>query len=219
MPQKLLQKPSRRQPKSEQLLTQFESAARKQGYSRIAGIDEAGRGPLAGPVVAAACLLAEGVFFPGIDDSKCLTEKKRLLLFQQIQEETVYGIGIVSPEVIDEINILQATHRAMREAVAQLSTKPDYLLVDGRPVRFPGYISESIIKGDSRSQSIAAASILAKVTRDQIMLDYHEQYPEYGFDQHKGYGTIKHRQMLTLLGPSPIHRQSFSYRKVEIISN
>lgn len=192
-------------------LIQIEAAVRSRGFQQVVGVDEAGRGPLAGPVVAAACLIAEDLFFPGINDSKVLAPQKREELFEQLRIKTTYGIGIISHEVIDSINILQATHQAMREAVAQLPFTPDYILVDGRPVDFGGIPSEGVIKGDSRSQAIAAASILAKVTRDRIMLYYHEQYPEYGFDEHKGYGTEKHLQMLAKYGPSPIHRRSFKW--------
>jgi len=210
-------KPSRALPKSERerlsRLVAIESGLRKRGYSRIARIDEAGRGPLAGPVVAAACVIAEGFFFPGIDDSKKLTPTQRKDLFKRVtaHSQVDYGIGIVEPSVIDSINILQATLLAMRRAVENLPSSPDFLIVDGPQLPFDStFPSRGIIRGDSQSQSIAAASIIAKQTRDQIMFKYHETYPEYGFDSHKGYGTPKHREALQVHGPCPIHRRSFA---------
>lgn len=193
-------------------LTELESAARAKGYRCIAGVDEAGRGPLAGPVVAAACSIPGKLYFPGINDSKLLLPKKRKILFEQLvgHEGVHYGVGVIEHNVIDQINILQATLEAMRAAVKQLPVQPDCLLVDGVHVFLESVYSEPIIKGDSRSQMIAAASIIAKETRDQIMIEYHKQYPEYGFDEHKGYGTEKHRKALAKYGPCPIHRRSFS---------
>ena len=177
----------------------------------ICGIDEAGRGPLAGPVVAAACILPTACEILYLNDSKKLTEKRREELFVEIQEKAVsFGVGIVSPAVIDEINILQATYEAMRQAVEKLSVRPDVFLNDA--VVIPG-IDESrqvkIIKGDAKSVSIAAASILAKVTRDHMMDEYDALFPEYGFKKHKGYGTAAHRAAILEYGPSPIHRRSF----------
>ncbi|NGX61411.1 MAG: Ribonuclease HII [Chlamydiae bacterium] len=191
----------------------LESEARSVGFTRIAGVDEAGRGPLAGPVVAAACVLGEGVAFPGIDDSKTLSSQTREALFSEItgHKEVAFGVGIVSAAVIDQINILQATLQAMREAVLALSVPPDFLLVDGTHLPFPDFPSRKVVKGDSLSQSIAAASILAKVTRDKMMLEWDQEYPEYGFASHKGYGTRRHREALAKYGPSPLHRKSFSY--------
>ncbi|NGX53751.1 MAG: Ribonuclease HII [Chlamydiae bacterium] len=193
-------------------LVKFETEARKRGFERIAGVDEAGRGPLAGPVVAAACLISRGLFFEGINDSKLLTEKRRKALFLQItgHPNVQYGVGIVEPKVIDEINIYQATILAMHQAVEDLPELPDFLLVDAMPLAFRKLPGEIIIKGDMRSQSIAAASIIAKETRDEIMIEYHNRYPQYGFDQHKGYGTVKHKKALEEHGPCPIHRFSFA---------
>ncbi len=193
-------------------LVKFETEARKRGFERIAGVDEAGRGPLAGPVVAAACLISRGLFFEGINDSKLLTEKRRKALFLQItgHSDVQYGIGIVDAKVIDEINIYQATILAMHQAVENLPELPDFLLVDAMPLAFRKLPSEAIIKGDLRSQSIAAAAIIAKETRDEIMIGYHRRYPHYGFDQHKGYGTKNHKKALKEHGPCPIHRFSFA---------
>lgn len=193
-----------------QQLLRYEEAARRLGYRFIAGVDEAGRGPLAGPVVAAACSIPEGIFFPGINDSKQLTAKQRASLFKEIttHPDVVYGVGIVSHEVIDQINILQASIKAMIDAVEALKIAPDYLLVDGLKLPHPTP-SEKIIKGDAKSQSIAAASIIAKETRDGLMETYHEKWPHYGFDRHKGYGTKKHVEAIRKHGPCPIHRSTF----------
>jgi ribonuclease HII len=189
----------------------FEENARMKGYKVIAGIDEAGRGPLAGPVVAAACILPEGLYLEGVNDSKKLTSDQRQQLFDKItaHPEIVFSIGIIEPSVIDQINILQATFKAMQEAVNKLGIKPDYLLVDGSLIPTFKLPAEAIIKGDSLSQSIAAASIIAKVTRDEIMLEYHAKWPQYGFNSHKGYPTRQHLLSLAEHGPSPIHRISF----------
>lgn len=183
----------------------------------ICGIDEAGRGPLAGPVVAAACILPTDCEILHLNDSKKLTEKRREELFVEIQEKAVsFGVGIVSPAVIDEINILQATYEAMRQAVEKLSVRPDVFLNDA--VVIPG-IDESrqvkIIKGDAKSVSIAAASILAKVTRDHMMEEYDRLYPEYGFAKHKGYGTKAHLDAVREHGMCPIHRRSFLKKFME----
>lgn len=195
-----------------QAMSTFERFVREQGFRKIAGVDEAGRGPLAGPVVAAACILPDGVFFERLNDSKQLTAKQRDELFAQMLQTQglCYGLGIVDAGKIDEINILQATFLAMQHAVAALPQKPDYLLVDGnRSPRF-SIPSEAIIEGDARSVSIAAASILAKVTRDRLMEKYDTQYPQYGFSKHKGYGTAQHMAALTAHGACPIHRKSFA---------
>lgn len=182
-----------------------------EGYSIVCGIDEAGRGPLAGPVVAAAAVLPKDATILWLNDSKKLSEKRREELFQEIQEKAVtYGVGVVSPAVIDEINILQATYEAMRQAVSVLSSEPDILLNDA--VIIPGIDEKKqvkIIKGDAKSVSIAAASILAKVTRDRMMGEYDKLYPEYGFAQHKGYGTKAHMDAIREFGVCPIHRRSF----------
>lgn len=176
----------------------------------ICGIDEAGRGPLSGPVVAGAVILPKDCEILFLNDSKKLSEKKRELLFEEIQEKAVaYGVGIVSPARIDEINILQATYEAMRIAVSKLKVKPDILLNDA--VTIPGIdiMQIPIVKGDAKSISIAAASILAKVTRDHMMVEYDALYPEYGFAKHKGYGTAVHINAIKEHGPCPIHRRSF----------
>ena len=176
----------------------------------VAGIDEAGRGPLAGPVVAAVVILPKDIFLPFLNDSKKVTEKRRDVLFDQIKQEAIaYGIGIASNALIDEINILQATYEAMREAVSKLNKTPDILLVDA--VHIPGINIKQvgIVKGDAKSVNIAAASILAKVTRDRLMLEYDKIYPEYGFASNKGYGTAKHIEALKAYGACDIHRRSF----------
>lgn len=192
-------------------LSLHEDEAREQGFRTIAGVDEAGRGPLAGPVVAAACILPEGLLVEGVDDSKKLTPRQRMELYQRLTQDPsiVYGIGIVDAILIDQINILQATFRAMILAASALATKPDFILVDGSQV--PKFVipTRALVKGDSLSQSIAAASIIAKHTRDQMMADYHAQWPHYGFDSHKGYGTRKHLLAIQMHGACPIHRMSF----------
>lgn len=188
----------------------FERDAAGRGFLSVCGIDEAGRGPLAGPVCAAAVILPDGLEIPGLDDSKKLTEKKREALFPVIEEEAVaFGIAFASEQEIDEVNILQATFLAMRRAFDALSAPCGYALVDGNrmpPLPVPG---ETVVKGDGRSMSIAAASILAKVSRDRLMLEYAKQYPQYGFEQHKGYGTKLHVERLREFGLSPIHRRTF----------
>ncbi len=188
----------------------FEYERQYADYTYVCGIDEVGRGPLAGPVVASAVILPKDCDILYINDSKKLSEKKRELLFDEIMEKAVaVGIGIVSPERIDEINILQATYEAMRMAVSNLSVKPDVLLNDA--VKIPGIdaIQVPIIKGDAKSASIGAASIIAKVTRDRLMVQYDEVFPEYGFASNKGYGTAVHIEALKTIGPTPIHRRSF----------
>lgn len=189
---------------------EYERNAAQQGYTTVCGIDEAGRGPLAGPVYAAAVILPDGLEIPGLNDSKKLTEKKREALFDEICEKAVaYGIGCASEQEIDEINILQATYLAMRRAVEQLPVAADYALVDGNrmpPLAIPG---ETVVKGDAKSASIAAASILAKVSRDRVMLLMDPVYPKYQFAKHKGYGTKVHREALLTYGPCPIHRKTF----------
>lgn len=196
------------------LLLRFEREAQQQGYKCVVGVDEAGRGPMAGPVVAAACHIPDGVFIPGINDSKQLTAESREEIYSKLSAhpDVSYSVGIIDHQIIDEINILQASIKAMIEAVDAIKVTVDYLLVDGLKLPHPVHPSLKIIKGDSLSYSIAAASIVAKVTRDRIMKEYHELYPEYGFDQHKGYGTAKHREALEKYGPSPIHRRSFSFK-------
>ena len=176
----------------------------------ICGVDEAGRGPLAGPVCAAAVILPEHLELPGLNDSKKLTDKKRRELFPIIKEQAVaYGIGLASEKEIDAINILQATFLAMERALAQLQVRPDLALIDGNREKDFGLPVKTVVKGDSLSANIAAASILAKVTRDDLMLELAKQYPEYGFDIHKGYGTKAHYAALTEHGASPVHRMTF----------
>lgn len=193
-------------------LTRFEKEARCKGYQAIVGIDEAGRGPLAGPVVAAACLIPQRIYFRGINDSKQLSSQQREDLFLEItsHKRIVYGFGIISHLEIDRFNIYQATILAMLQAVAALSIIPDFMLVDGMKLPHPTIPCQKIIQGDGKSQSIAAASILAKVTRDRLMREYDEQWPQYGFKQHKGYGTEQHLKALKEYGPCPIHRRSFA---------
>ena len=176
----------------------------------ICGVDEAGRGPLAGPVCAAAVILPPHLQIPGLTDSKKLTDKKRRELFPVIQEQAIaYGIGFASEKEIDEINILQATFLAMERALAQLAVKPDLALIDGNREKDFGLPVKTVVKGDSLSANIAAASILAKVTRDDVMLQMADEYPGYGFEIHKGYGTKAHYAALERLGACPIHRMSF----------
>lgn len=176
----------------------------------VAGIDEAGRGPLAGPVVAAAVILPKDIFLPFLNDSKKVTKKRRDVLFDEIKQNAIaYGIGIASNTLIDEINILQATYEAMREAINELEKTPDVLLVDAVHIPDINIKQVGIVKGDAKSVNIAAASILAKVTRDRIMAEYDKIYPEYGFASNKGYGTATHIAALKEVGPCAIHRKSF----------
>lgn len=189
----------------------YERDLSHKGYRSIAGIDEAGRGPLAGPVVAAAVILPEGLQMPGVTDSKKLTILKRETLFDVVMENAIAtGVGIAQPEEIDEINILQATLKAMLRAVDKLITSPDYLIIDGINTLDRDIPQQSIKKGDSLSISIAAASIIAKVTRDRMMLEYDKQYPSYGLASHKGYGSKLHRDAIANFGPCPIHRKTFA---------
>ena len=188
----------------------IEDECRAEGYTIICGVDEAGRGPLAGPVCAAAVILPDHLDLPGLNDSKKLSDKKRRELFPLIKEQAIaYGIGLASEKEIDEINILQATYLAMERALAQLDGKADLALIDGNRAKDFGMPVKTVVKGDSLSASIAAASILAKVTRDDLMEAYAEEYPGYGFEIHKGYGTKAHYAALTEKGPSPIHRMTF----------
>ena len=176
----------------------------------ICGVDEAGRGPLAGPVCAAAVILPANLEIPGLTDSKKLTDKKRRELYPVIKEQAIaFGIGFATEQEIDEINILQATFLAMQRAIDQLAVKPDLALIDGNRQKDFGVPAKTVVKGDSLSASIAAASILAKVTRDDLMLKQAEIYPQYKFDIHKGYGTKAHYEALREFGPSPIHRMTF----------
>ncbi len=198
---------------------EFEQPLWQSGIARVAGVDEAGRGPLAGPVVAAAAILPPRwaqsglpAALAGLNDSKQLTEAQREQYFEFLTAcaEIEFAIAAVDAGVIDEINILQATHRAMNDALALLSPMPPHALVDGRPVKTLRVPQTAIVKGDARSYSIAAASVLAKVTRDRRMLEYHAQWPEYGFAEHKGYGTAKHLAAIAKHGACPIHRMTFA---------
>lgn len=194
-------------------LLEFEAEARSEGYRRVAGVDEVGRGPLAGPVVACAVILpANESVLEGLTDSKqlCAARRKELAGQLQLLPGITIGAGVVSPADIDRLNILRATHQAMLHALGELDPPADYILVDGRPVPGLPAPSRAIVKGDALSASIAAASILAKVIRDAMMVDFEETYPGYGFAAHKGYGTAEHLAALERLGPCPIHRVSFA---------
>ena len=190
---------------------EFEKAAVNSGFSCICGVDEAGRGPLAGPVCAAAVILPEGTVIEGLDDSKKLTEKKREKLYDIIKQTAVaYSVAYGTLEEIETVNILEATYLAMNRAIDGLTVKPDFALIDGnrvpRGIKIP---CETVVKGDSKSMSVAAASVLAKVTRDRLMLEYDKKYPEYNFKKHKGYGTKEHTELIKQYGPCEIHRLSF----------
>lgn len=189
---------------------EFEKQAISDGFISVCGVDEAGRGPLAGPVCAAAVILPLDCEIEGLNDSKKLSEKKRDALYDIIKEKAVaYSIAMVDEKTIDEINILQATFKAMREAVNGLSVKPDLALIDGNQKPQSGIEERTVVKGDAKSMSIAAASVLAKVTRDRFMLELDEKYPEYQFKKHKGYGTKLHYEALEKYGVSPVHRVTF----------
>lgn len=199
-------------------MNRYEIEIRSKGYTYIAGIDEVGRGPLAGPVVTAAVILPEDFYLPGIDDSKKLSEKKRELFYEVIKNEAIsIGVGVISPAEIDRINIYQATKKGMLEAINELSQTPDYLLIDAMRLTTP-YPNQSLIKGDSKSVSIAAASIIAKVTRDRMMKELHEDYPDYHFASNMGYGTKEHLEALNECGITIHHRKSFSPVK-EMVEN
>ncbi len=187
----------------------FEQKLWERGYKRVAGVDEAGRGPLAGPVVAASVILPTDVSILGINDSKKLTQKRREDLYGWILGYASVGVKVINHEMIDEINILNATKKAMVGAVEDMVGQPDYLLIDGTIALLTKIDQEYIIKGDEKSMSIAAASIIAKVTRDYIMEDLHELFPMYGWDTNKGYGTRKHRDAIQKYGPTAYHRMSF----------
>ncbi len=195
---------------SEKNMWEIEDTLTEKGVGVICGVDEAGRGPLAGPVYAAAVILPPHLEIPGLDDSKKLTDKRRRELMPIIQEQAIaYGIGYATEKEIDEINILQATFLAMERALAQLKIQPELALIDGNRQKDFGIKVETVVKGDSRSANIAAASVLAKVTRDDYMEAMALEYPGYGFEVHKGYGTKAHYDALRELGPSPIHRMTF----------
>lgn len=195
---------------SEMTMWEIEEEVYAEGYTVICGVDEAGRGPLAGPVCAAAVILPRGHQIPGLNDSKKLTDKKRRELFPLIKEHAIaYGIGMATHEEIDEINILQATYLAMERAISQLEGKADMALIDGNRAKDFGMAVRTVVKGDSLSANIAAASVLAKVTRDDLMVEMAREFPGYGFEVHKGYGTKAHYEALRNLGPCPIHRMTF----------
>lgn len=195
---------------SEMTMWEIEEEVYAEGYTVICGVDEAGRGPLAGPVCAAAVILPRGHQIPGLNDSKKLTDKKRRELFPLIKEQAIaYGIGMASHQEIDEINILQATYLAMERAIAQLEGKADIALIDGNRAKDFGMAVRTLVKGDSLSANIAAASVLAKVTRDDLMVEMAKEFPGYGFEVHKGYGTKAHYEALRNMGPCSIHRMTF----------
>jgi ribonuclease HII len=214
--QRLLQQQEREWVKKEkekeefETLTRYEKELRLQGFTHIAGIDEVGRGPLAGPVVTAAVILPHDFFLAGLNDSKKLSETKREEYYEYIRENAIsIGVGMVHAEEIDSINIYQATKKAMNEAIVHLPVQPDYLLIDAMKIHSP-FPSQSIIKGDSKSISIAAASIIAKVTRDRMMKEYAVKYPGYAFEKNAGYGTKDHLMGLKRFGVTPLHRKSFA---------
>lgn len=189
---------------------EYEQSAELKGYKAICGVDEAGRGPLAGPVCAAAVILPPNTIIDGVNDSKKLTEKKREALFDVIKESAVsYSIAYASVEEIESINILNATMLAMKRAVEGLDVKADYAMIDGNKMPPLDIDGETIVKGDAKSMSIACASILAKVLRDRLLYEYAKEYPQYQFDKHKGYGTSAHREAILEYGPCPYHRMSF----------
>ena len=191
-------------------MLEFEKMYSEKGYKAVCGVDEAGRGPLAGPVCAAAVILPENTVIEGVNDSKKLSEKKREALFDVIKEQALsYSIAFASVEEIEEVNILNATMLAMKRAVEGLDIKADYAMIDGNRLPDLSIDSEFIVKGDAKSMSIACASILAKVSRDRLLYKYAEEYPEYLFDKHKGYGTKAHVEAIKKYGPCPYHRLSF----------
>ena len=195
---------------AEKNMWEIEEALAEKGVGVICGVDEAGRGPLAGPVYAAAVILPDHLEIPGLDDSKKLTDKRRRELMPIIKEQAIaYGIGIATEKEIDEINILQATFLAMERAIAQLEGKAEFALIDGNREKDFGLPVMTVVKGDSRSANIAAASVLAKVSRDDYMDEMAKQYPEYGFEIHKGYGTKAHYEALRTYGHCPLHRVTF----------
>jgi len=192
-------------------MTEYERKCYEKGYKLVAGVDEVGRGPLAGPVVAAAVILGEGVLIPGVNDSKKLSEEKREYLYDEIKSKALcWSIGIVDEKVIDEINILNAACLAMKKALDGLADKPDYILLDAVTLKDVDIPQKGIIKGDALSLSIAAASIIAKVERDRMISAYDELYPHYAFSKHKGYGTREHIECIKKYGLLPIHRRSFT---------
>lgn len=197
-------------------MLKIEDSLYSEGYEYICGIDEAGRGPLCGPVVAAAVILPKDKYIEGVNDSKKLSPKKREKLYDDIKKEAIsVGIGIVDVDIIEEINILNATKLAMIKAVKELKIKPDYLLIDGNQLIDIDIEKQTVVSGDAKSESIAAASIIAKVTRDRMLVNFDKLYPEYGFAKHKGYGTKMHIEAIKKYGLTPIHRKSFCKKFVE----
>ena len=196
----------------------FEQEAFAEGFKIVAGVDEAGRGPLAGPVVASACILGKNFCIKGIDDSKKLSHQQRLKIYEQlvVDKNIVFAVGVVEPSVIDEINIYQATIVAMNQAICSLSIQPDIALVDGLKLPHPTIVTRKIIRGDQLSLSIATASIIAKVIRDKIMVELDKVYPGYGFAEHKGYPTKKHKIAIQTLGPTPVHRLTFNGCQIDL---
>ena len=191
----------------------FEKNLVEPGYKYVAGVDEAGRGPLAGPVVAAAVILPEEFSSNQLNDSKKLSSSKREIIYNElmnVDSKVISAFAVIDEVVIDKINILRATHMAMAQASSNLSIEPSFVIIDGMPIKDFPFNNESIIKGDSKSLSIAAASVIAKVERDRIMLNYSKEYPEYKFEKHKGYGTKLHLDALKKFGPCKIHRKSFA---------
>ena len=212
MPRLSYEQETERQEKMKEIEKRLNSA----GYGYVAGVDEAGRGPLAGPVYAAAVILPSDVRLDGINDSKKLSPKKREELFKEITEKAIsYSVFSVDEKKIDEINILRATHMAMNGAVLSLSKKPDYVIIDGNSISGMELPHETVVKGDAKSISIAAASILAKVSRDRYITKMAETYPEYSFEKHKGYGTKEHIDAILKYGISPIHRKTFLTKILE----
>lgn len=197
-------------------MLEIENMLYDKGYKYICGVDEAGRGPLCGPVVAAAVILKKGDIIEGVNDSKKLSEKKREKLYEDIMAQAIsVGIGISDVDVIEEINILNATKKAMCEAISNLEIKPEYALIDGNQGIDIDIAYDTVVKGDSKSESIAAASIIAKVTRDRLLREYDKKYPEYGFAKHKGYGTKAHIEAIQKYGLLPVHRPSFCSKFVK----
>lgn len=191
-------------------MLKIEHELNKKGYEFVCGVDEAGRGPLCGPVVAAAVILPKDAHIEGVNDSKKLTEKKREKLYDDIMQNAVsVGVGVSDVDIIEEVNILNATKKAMLQAISNLKVNPEYVLVDGNQKIDTDIPLETVVKGDSKSESIAAASIIAKVTRDRLLIEYDKKYPEYGFAKHKGYGTKAHIEAIKKYGLTPIHRPSF----------
>ncbi len=191
-------------------MLEIEKELYEEGYKYICGVDEAGRGPLCGPVVAAAVILPEGKCIEGINDSKKLSEKKREKLYDDIMENAIaVGVGLSDVDVIEDVNILNATKIAMKQAIDNLKIKPDYVLIDGNQMIHIDIKGKTVVSGDAKSESIAAASIIAKVTRDRLLIEYDKKYPEYGFAKHKGYGTKVHVEAIKEYGLTPIHRESF----------